>query len=82
MPIPNHAQSQFCSSKVFEYGRTGAYFVNVDTISRPGIVRAKRMGLVPSGIADLIVAINLNFAVDQLFDDNHKVKLVFHAGLT
>ena len=28
---------------VFEPGRTGAIYVNVDTISRPGILRAKEI---------------------------------------
>jgi hypothetical protein len=55
---------------------TGDKFVNVDTISRPGILRAERLGLVSSGLADIIVAANLNFAIEHLYDDHHKGRVV------
>ena len=62
---------------VFEPGRTGALFVNVDTLSRPGILRAKKMGLVPSGMADMIVTSNnLNFAMEHLYDEFHKGRVL------
>jgi len=57
---------------VFEPGHTGANFVNVDTITRPGILRAEQMGLVPSGLADLIVTSTPTFAIQHLFDRFHK----------
>ncbi|KAL7550164.1 hypothetical protein ACHAWF_013410 [Thalassiosira exigua] len=56
---------------VLSPGLTGANFVNVDTLSRKGILRAARLGLVPSGVADLVVTSNLNFAVEHLYDSDH-----------
>lgn len=54
----------------------GALFVNVDTVSSKGILRAEEMGLVPSGLADLIVTPNLNFAIEHLYDKNHKGRVL------
>ena len=61
---------------VFEQRGSGDKFVNVDTISRPGILRAERLGLVPSGLADVVVASNLNFAIEHLFDEYHKGRVI------
>ena len=61
---------------VFEQRGSGDKFVNVDTISRPGILRAERLGLVPSGLADIVVASNLNFAIEHLFDEYHKGRVI------
>lgn len=60
----------------FEAGNTGATFVNVDTLSKPGILRAKELGLVPSGLADMIVTGNLNFALEHLYDAEHKGRVL------
>ena len=46
--------------------------VNVDTISEKGILRAEKMGLVQSGKADIIFAMDLNFAANHLFDRINK----------
>ena len=46
--------------------------VNVDTVSDEGILRAEEMGLVPSGKADIIFAMDVNFAASHLFDRLHK----------
>ncbi|KAL7494278.1 hypothetical protein ACHAWT_002979 [Skeletonema menzelii] len=46
--------------------------INVDTISEKGILRAEEMGLVPSGKADIIFAMDLNFAANHLFDRLNK----------
>ncbi len=61
---------------VFSPGATGANFVNVDTLTRKGILRAEKMGLVPSGVADLIVTSSLNFAVEHLYDPMHKGRVL------
>ncbi|KAL3783567.1 hypothetical protein ACHAW5_007875 [Stephanodiscus triporus] len=61
---------------VFEQRGSGDKFVNVDTISRPGILRAERLGLVPSGLADIVVASNLNYAIEHLFDEYHKGRVI------
>lgn len=55
---------------------SGTTFVNVDTITKPGILRAEKMGLVRSGLADLIVTANLNFAVEHLYDNTHKGRVL------
>jgi hypothetical protein len=64
------------SLSVIEQRGTGDLFVNVDTITRPGILRAERLGLVPSGLANLIVAANLNFAIEHLYDEDHKGRVL------
>lgn len=51
---------------------TGDKFVNVDTITQPGILRAERLGLISSGLADIVVVGDLNFAIEHLYDDGHK----------
>ena len=61
---------------VFSPGATGANFVNVDTLSRKGILRAEKMGLVPSNMADLIVTGSLNFAVEHLYDSMQKGRVL------
>jgi len=61
----------------FEPGRTGNSFVNVDTLTPPGILRAQELGLVPSGLADLVVTTNaLNFAIEHLYDRSHKGRVL------
>jgi hypothetical protein len=57
---------------VLKQKRTGDKFVNVDTMTRPGILRAERLGLISSGLADIIVVGNLSFAIEHLYDDDHK----------
>lgn len=47
-------------------------FVNVDTTTKKGILRAAKLGLVPSKKADMIFTSDINFAVDNLFDPQHK----------
>ena len=64
------------SPSVIEQRGTGDLFVNVDTITRPGILRAERLGLVPSGLADMIVSPNLNFAIEHLYDEDHKGRVL------
>mmetsp|Transcript_27485 Transcript_27485/g.58391 ORF Transcript_27485/g.58391 Transcript_27485/m.58391 type:complete len:126 (-) Transcript_27485:753-1130(-) len=61
----------------FEPGRTGALFVNVDTLTPSGILRAQELGLVPSGKANMIVTTNaLNFAIEHLYDKFHKGRVL------
>eukprot|EP00574_Skeletonema_japonicum_P014016 CAMPEP_0201721852 /NCGR_PEP_ID=MMETSP0593-20130828/6409_1 /ASSEMBLY_ACC=CAM_ASM_000672 /TAXON_ID=267983 /ORGANISM="Skeletonema japonicum, Strain CCMP2506" /LENGTH=407 /DNA_ID=CAMNT_0048212729 /DNA_START=60 /DNA_END=1283 /DNA_ORIENTATION=+ len=50
--------------------------VNVDTTIRPGIVRAKKMGLVQSHTADLIFTMEPAFAGEQLFDPKNKGRIM------
>lgn len=54
------------------WGQKGPVYVNVDTTSFPGILRAERLGLVPSGVAELIFTSFPNYAVTHLYDEQHK----------
>jgi len=57
-------------------GISRASYVNVDTTNRPGILRAKRLGLVPSGLADMIVTSDPTFVIENLFDETHKGRVL------
>lgn len=46
--------------------------VNVDTTIRPGIIRAKRLGLVQSHTSDLIFTMEPQFAGQELYDEENK----------
>jgi len=50
-------------------------FVNVDTTTKQGILRAANLGLVASGKADMIFTSDVNFAVHHLFDPGHKGRI-------
>mmetsp|Transcript_17000 Transcript_17000/g.36631 ORF Transcript_17000/g.36631 Transcript_17000/m.36631 type:complete len:362 (+) Transcript_17000:104-1189(+) len=50
----------------------GPAYVNVDTTSNGGILRAERLGLVPSGLADIIFTVYPDFAIEHLYDETHK----------
>lgn len=50
--------------------------VNVDTTIRPGIVRARKMGLVQSHTADLIFTMEPAFAGEKLFDPQNKGRIL------
>ena len=50
-------------------------FVNVDTTSQKGILRAAKLGLVASGKADMIFTSDINFAAAHLFDSNHRARI-------
>ena len=50
-------------------------FVNVDTTTKQGILRAASMGLVASQKADMIFTSDVNFAADHLFDPGHKGRI-------
>mmetsp|Transcript_20585 Transcript_20585/g.31768 ORF Transcript_20585/g.31768 Transcript_20585/m.31768 type:complete len:356 (-) Transcript_20585:68-1135(-) len=50
--------------------------VNVDTVSEKGILRAEEMGLVASGKADIIFAMDVNFASSHLFDRLNKGRIL------
>mmetsp|Transcript_27594 Transcript_27594/g.49726 ORF Transcript_27594/g.49726 Transcript_27594/m.49726 type:complete len:371 (+) Transcript_27594:181-1293(+) len=47
-------------------------FVNVDTTTKKGILRAAELGLVASNKVDMIFTSDVNFAADHLFDPDHK----------
>mmetsp|Transcript_20650 Transcript_20650/g.44827 ORF Transcript_20650/g.44827 Transcript_20650/m.44827 type:complete len:379 (-) Transcript_20650:141-1277(-) len=51
-------------------------FVNVDTTTKAGVVRAARLGLVPSGKVDMIFTTDVNFATEHLFDPDHKGRIL------
>jgi hypothetical protein len=53
-----------------------ASYVNVDTTTRRGVRRAGRLGLVPRGLADLIVTSDPKDAVEQLLDRRHRGRLL------
>jgi len=50
-------------------------FVNVDTTTQKGILRAAELGLVASGKADMIFTSDINFAADHLFDSDHRARI-------
>lgn len=50
--------------------------INVDTVSEKGILRAEEMGLAASGKADLIFAMDVNFASGHLFDRINKGRVL------
>lgn len=52
--------------------RSPASYVNVDTSTPAGILRAGQRGLVASGLADVIVTSHPDFAAEQLFDLKHR----------
>jgi len=54
------------------WGSRGPTYANVDTTSRGGILRAKRLGLVPSGLAGIIFTSFPNFAIEHLYDESNK----------
>ena len=58
------------------FGERGGSFVNVDMTTRSGIRRAGRMGLVPSGKADILFVMDPAFAGDHLFDRQHKGRIL------
>lgn len=50
-------------------------FVNVDTTTKQGILRASKLGLVASGKVDMIFTSDVNFAADHLFDPGHRGRI-------
>lgn len=57
-------------------GVSRATYVNVDATNRAGLDRARDMGLVPSGLVDLVVTGDVPYAVRELFDESHKGRVV------
>eukprot|EP00581_Thalassiosira_minuscula_P016338 CAMPEP_0183711520 /NCGR_PEP_ID=MMETSP0737-20130205/7010_1 /TAXON_ID=385413 /ORGANISM="Thalassiosira miniscula, Strain CCMP1093" /LENGTH=320 /DNA_ID=CAMNT_0025940055 /DNA_START=165 /DNA_END=1127 /DNA_ORIENTATION=+ len=59
---------------IFEPGHE---VINVDTVTKKGLLRAKKLKLVQSGKVDLIVTSgSLNFAIEHLYDNSHKGRLL------
>jgi len=54
----------------------GPTYVNVDTTSKAGILRAEELGLVPSGLADIIITSEPKFAIEHLYDDSHRGRVI------
>jgi len=54
----------------------GPAYINVQTTSREGILRAEKLGLVPSGLADIIFTGNPIFAIEHLYDRGHKGRIL------
>jgi len=50
--------------------------VNVDTTIKPGILRAKKMGLVQSHKTDMIFTMEPQFAGEHLYDEENKARFV------
>lgn len=50
-------------------------FVNVDTTSKSGILRAEQLGLVASKKVDIIFTSDISFASEHLFDPEHKGRI-------
>jgi len=58
------------------WARTGPAFVNVDATSKKGILRAQELGLVPSGLADVIFTNNPSSSIEHLYDSSHKGRVL------
>ena len=58
------------------FGRHSGTYVNVDVTTHEGMLRAEELGLVPSGKADIIFAMEVSFAGDHLFDAQHKGRML------
>mmetsp|Transcript_1766 Transcript_1766/g.2638 ORF Transcript_1766/g.2638 Transcript_1766/m.2638 type:complete len:383 (+) Transcript_1766:59-1207(+) len=69
--IHHFGESNFGEGK---YAEKRSKFVNVDTTTLPGLERAKHMGLIQSGLADVMVTRHL-YEVNSLFDSQHKGRL-------
>lgn len=50
-------------------------FVNVDTTTKKGLLRAAELNLVASKKADMIFTSDINFAADHLFDPGHRARI-------
>jgi len=57
-------------------GVSRASYVNVDTTNKQGLNRAKNMGLVPSGVVDMIITADIAYAVENLFDVSSKGRVL------
>mmetsp|Transcript_43783 Transcript_43783/g.78579 ORF Transcript_43783/g.78579 Transcript_43783/m.78579 type:complete len:353 (+) Transcript_43783:170-1228(+) len=55
---------------------SGPTYVNVDTTNKAGILRAEELGLVPSGLADIIITSEPKFAIEHLYDDSHRGRVI------
>eukprot|EP00566_Odontella_aurita_P011532 CAMPEP_0113538618 /NCGR_PEP_ID=MMETSP0015_2-20120614/7467_1 /TAXON_ID=2838 /ORGANISM="Odontella" /LENGTH=415 /DNA_ID=CAMNT_0000438215 /DNA_START=12 /DNA_END=1259 /DNA_ORIENTATION=- /assembly_acc=CAM_ASM_000160 len=53
----------------------GHSYVNVDTISWPGIDRAAELGLAESSLADVVVSPPIHNAVNKIFSPSHRAML-------
>ena len=69
--------SQEDTIRVIEKGRNGPRYVNVDLSTSQGILRARDMGFVGSGLADIVVSMLLPDVVENLFDDHTSQGLLF-----
>eukprot|EP00984_Skeletonema_dohrnii_P025535 scaffold14716_cov119-Skeletonema_dohrnii-CCMP3373.AAC.4 len=58
------------------YGERRGTYVNVDMTTRSGMLRAEKMGLVASGKADMLFAMDLSFAGEHLYDKQHKGRIL------
>eukprot|EP00985_Skeletonema_marinoi_P013358 scaffold6596_cov140-Skeletonema_marinoi.AAC.1 len=58
------------------YGQRGGTYVNVDMTTRSGMLRAAKMGLVASGKADMLFAMDPSFAGEHLYDKHHKGRIL------
>eukprot|EP00985_Skeletonema_marinoi_P004416 scaffold1934_cov75-Skeletonema_marinoi.AAC.1 len=58
------------------YGQRGGTYVNVDMTTRSGMLRAEKMGLVASGKADMLFAMDPSFAGEHLYDKEHKGRIL------
>jgi len=54
------------------FGIGGPKYANVDTTTAEGILRSERLGLVPSGLADIIFTSYPGFAVGHLYSEKHR----------
>lgn len=70
------ADPQSDKMNIVDLGKLGLWrFVNVDTQSSE-LGRATELGLVPSGVADLIVTSDLSFSLEHLYDEPYRGRVL------
>jgi len=65
--------NELVSFKPWPYNSKARY-VNVDTTTRSGIDRARKLGLVKSNLADLIITSDPIYAIEQLYDTKENLR--------
>ena len=67
--------NELVSFKPWPYNSKARY-VNVDTTTRKGIDRARKLGLVKSNLADLIITSKPIYAIDNLYSKDERGRLL------
>eukprot|EP00545_Synedropsis_sp_CCMP1620_P009398 CAMPEP_0119023678 /NCGR_PEP_ID=MMETSP1176-20130426/30413_1 /TAXON_ID=265551 /ORGANISM="Synedropsis recta cf, Strain CCMP1620" /LENGTH=400 /DNA_ID=CAMNT_0006978787 /DNA_START=10 /DNA_END=1209 /DNA_ORIENTATION=+ len=61
--------------QVFETPHNGALYVNVDTTTKQGIQRAKKLGLAEAHMAEVVMSPELHLFASNIFSSSHKGRM-------